>query len=144
MKKLPDEQIRKIRELRERGLSFRQIEAQLGISYGTAFYYARDTKKHHARVQIHIEKMGEEEREQLKRKTEEMVRAIGGAGSAVFEFDGTSLALVHLPYTIICHDCGAENNHVRLCLECGGGLCVECWSDIDIKTAQRKEESSLV
>jgi len=144
MKKLSDEQIKKAKELRQRGLSFREIEKQLGISYGAAFYYARDTEKHHARVQIHIEGMSEEEKAELTRKTAEMVRAIGGAGSAVFEFDGTSLALVHLPYTIICHDCGAENNHVRLCLECGGGLCVECWSDIDIKTAQRKEESSLV
>lgn len=144
MKRLSDEQVKKVRELRERGLSYREIEKQTGISYGAAYTYGKETAKHHAKVQIHIEGMGEKGRAELERKTREMVEMIGGAGSVVFEFDGTQLALVHLPYTIICPECGAENNHIQLCLDCGGGLCVECWSDIDIKTAQRKEEPSLV
>lgn len=143
MNKLTDEQIKETKKLRERGLSFREIEKQMGISYGAAFYHARDIKQHQTRVLIHIENLGEEERAKLERKTQELVKTIGGAGSAVYDMDGTQLALVHLPYVAVCPECGAENNHVRLCLECGGALCASCWEDINLKTAQRKEEPAL-
>lgn len=144
MKRLSDEEKKQIKELRERGLSFREIEKQLGVSYGACFYHSRGVEKHQPRVQIHIENMSDKDKAELEKRTSKMVEVIGGKGSTVFEIDKTQLALVHLPYVIVCSECGAEESHVYLCCECGDPLCVKCFGDIDLKTAQRKEEPSLV
>lgn len=37
--------------------------------------------------------------------------------------------LVHLPYTYFCPNCGREQNHAWLCLECGKFLPAECSED---------------
>jgi len=145
MTKLSEERINKIKELRRDGLSFRDIEKRLGISYATAFYYGRDTQvnNHHPKVSVHIKKMVEAQRTEIKKKAQKMIGAVEGTAGIVREIDGTPLALVHLPYVIICPYCKKEGNHIWLCLECGGGLCTNCWEDIDLKIVPRKEELSL-
>jgi len=127
MKKLSDEQIKKIKELRRAGLTIRQIATRIKMSPGTVFYYARSVKE-----------VGHRKRAFKLIKQE--IDTTEGIETTIYKIEGIEVALIHLPFIVICSDCKKEENHIWLCLDCGTFFCTSCGNDVNLKTLSRKEE----
>lgn len=158
MSKLSEKQIKEIKTLRKRGLSYREISEQLKIALTTAFYYGRDVEQHNnhneAGERLEEEKskiLGEEATQKLGTKVAKTLKAQVGVDVDTpgwrkqfwgFEFKEMWYSLTILPYTIICPRCEREVKEVGFCYECGSFFC-DCGQNLDLRKAQRKEEVSL-
>lgn len=122
MRKLSDETIGKIKELRKEGLTVREIGERLRLSPATVFYYARDITK------------GSEYEEQNRIKQAKIREA-----EVLTDVEGYEALSLYLPYTIICPHCGKEQDTIALYYDTGNLYC-ECGKKIDLRVAPRKEE----
>jgi len=138
MKKISGEKIQKVRELRETGLSVREVGKRLNMAPATVFRYAQDVS-----VDPH------------NRVDPKIMAAIRKTGLAdievarVSDYSDDRLVFICLPYTIICPHCGKEADHIGFCVDCEGLYCFGndgsdgCGKNIDLRTAQRKEEAQI-
>ena len=135
MKRLSEGQIKRIRELRGTGLSFRQIGRRLEIPHTLAFYYAKDVPNVERKVHEKIQERATHLLDQINK--------MKGAASKIYEIEGIPTALVHLPVTVTCPHCGKGDNHLWLCMQCGVFVCMGCGKDIDLKVVAREIGLSL-
>lgn len=91
--------INKTRALREQGYTYREIERETGVPRSTAQRIIKSSP--------HWDGSG--------------VQTTSNGNA-----DYRRSLLVHLPFYYFCPDCGKEQRHAWLCLECGRFLTAEC------------------
>lgn len=99
----------KVRNLRQEGLTIREIAQKTGIPKSTVHKLLQGSP--------YMDKTNESASPPMDKVTHKV------------ELAEDSLRLIHLPYTYYCPNCGREQNHVILCLECGKFLPAECVED---------------
>ena len=143
MMRMTDEQIAKVKQLREKGLSTRQIATRLQIAPATTFYYARD-------VVVREDLKEDNHQPSLKTKEEalkllkEKIGTTEGAGIEILEDEEMLFGFFHLPFTLICPHCGKQSNDCYFCFDCGDFFCMGCTKIFDLKTVPRKEELTAI
>lgn len=129
---LPEKNINIIKQLREAGLSYKQIGEKLDIPHTLAFYYSKDVRDTHNRVHL-----------QVKNKMAELLERGKNLDGAVLEIGDVPFAVFELPFTLSCLYCGRSDEFLVLCLRCGVFVCQGCGEAIDIATARLERQLSL-
>ena len=111
-------QIRRLRKLRENGLSVRQIAQREQVPPTTVHHHVRDVKVkgHHPTEPI----KPDSKTEHGFRKTPERYISIKTRGRL---YGGL---LIHLPDLVTCPVCGDQSNDIILCFECGKIWIADC------------------
>lgn len=118
-RRLSDGTIKKIKELRRKGLSFNEIGKRLQLPGATTFYHARDES---------IEK------KPITKSSDIDGKMLGNAWAV----------RVELPFTIICPGCGEELKEIGFLFDSSTFQdTLNCGAVINLRTAPRKEELSL-
>ena len=124
VKLLSDEKIEEIQKLREQGLTIRSIAKMSGIPRATVHHYVRDVDVKGSATV-------------LSGRVKD-VRQLG----------------IHIPFNLVCPDCGLEQPHITLCLDCGaiwmgtcghGGEVVgNSHRGVDLGTAEKRPGDSYL
>jgi len=129
---LGEKEVKLIRQMREAGLSFRQIGEKLDIPHTLAFYYSKNVRDEHN--EIHV---------QLVDKILELLESNQKVDGAVIEIGDVGFILFEMPYRIPCLYCGKASKYLVACMNCGIFVCQNCGEGVDLGAARLERELSL-